>query len=690
MTPKLLPLITGVRHGSRSHQTCEFKCNNACDKPVPNETDNPTMADMVAAAVARRSLLKGGAVGAGALVIGGLGTAAAAAAEPAEAAVAAGNGHGAGGVVGANLGTTAFTPVQPNIDDNVTVAEGFTHNVIVRWGDPVVAGAPAFDVHHQTPESQAKQFGYNNDYIGVLPLDGKRALLVTNHEYTDEYLMFPTGEYDAETIKKIAIQSHGLSVVTIEKGRKKGSWVRSDHRKAEHNRRITGTTEFVLDGPAAGHDLVKTTADPSGTTVLGTFGNCAGGQTPWGTVLSGEENFNGYFDASAAVDPKHTAAFKRYGLALTKTTTKGWSTVDERFDLAKNPHEANRFGWIVEVDPFEPESAPVKHTMLGRFKHEGANVTVASDGRVVAYMGDDERFDYIYKFVSRDAYQADASPASRRHNKALLSAGTLYVARFSGEQSADSPHDGTGEWVALTSDTESFVPGMSVAEVLINCRLAADTVKPTKMDRPEDIEPNPVNGKVYCALTNNSNRTTAGATDAVNPLSSSMVRSSFQGPLVSKAGNRNGYVLEMTEDGGDHTGTTFGWDLMLVCGDPAAPETYFAGYDKSKVSPISCPDNVAFDAVGNLWIATDGAVLGSHDGLFRVPVEGPERGNVQQFLTMPVGAECCGPVLSEDQLSMFFAVQHPGETDTTFENPSSTWPHTDGFPRPSVGVAYKK
>ncbi len=690
MTPKLLPLVAGTRHGSRSHQTCQFKCGNACDKPIPNESDNPSMADIVATAVARRALLKGGAVGAGALVIGGLGAQAAAAAPSGEGA-----GYGAGGRVSADVGRSFFTPVPPNNTDNVTTASEFTHNVVIRWGDPVEAGAPAFDVNAQTPEAQSKQFGSNNDYVGVLPLDGRRALLVTNHEYTDEYIMFPTGSHDPEVVKEIAIQSHGLSVVAIERGTKKGSWIRSDHRKSRYNRRITGTTEFRIDGPAAGHDWLKTAADPTGTTVLGTFGNCAGGRTPWGTVLSGEENFNGYFDASGPVGSAYAASFRRYGLpnpaAGTTVTGKGWRTVDERFDVAKHPHEAFRFGWIVEVDPFEPESAPVKHTMLGRFKHEGANVTISSSGHAVAYMGDDERGDYIYKFVSRDTYRDDASPASRRHNKALLSAGTLYVARFRGDGTADGVHDGTGQWVALTSDAESFVPGMTVAEVLINTRLAADLKSPTKMDRPEDIEPNPVNGRIYCALTNNSNRGTASMpADEVNPLTSSMTRPSLGAALRVQSGNRNGYLLEVTEDDGDHTSTTFAWDLMLVCGDPEAPETYFAGYDKSKVSPISCPDNVAFDAVGNLWVATDGNVLGSNDGLFRVPVDGPQRGKVEQFLTMPVGAETCGPLVSDDQQSVFFAVQHPGETGTDFEHPTSTWPHTDGFPRPSIGVAYVK
>ncbi|MGO4360736.1 PhoX family protein [Terrabacter sp. RAF57] len=684
MTPKLLPLIATPRHGSRSRMTCQYRCNNACDAPVPNESANPAMRDLVEGALARRSVLKGGAIGAGALVVGGLATATPAAAAGASAA--AGRSR-----TTADVGRAAFTPVAPNRADAVTNAPEFTHNVVIRWGDPVEAGAPRFDAHAQTPEAQAQQFGYNNDYVGVLPLEGRRALLVTNHEYTDENLMFPTGEYDDAMIKKIAMAAHGMSVVTIERGRAQGSWIRADHRRAHHNRRVTVHTEFAFHGPAAGHELLRTAADPTGTRVNGTFGNCAGGTTPWGTVLSGEENFNGYFDASGAVDAANATSFKRYGLATAAVTNRGWSTVDERFDLSKHPHEAYRFGWVVEVDPFEPDSTPVKQTMLGRFKHEGANVTISESGHAVAYMGDDERGDYLYKFVSADRFRKGESRAARAHNKTLLTKGTLYVAKFVGDGTGDGEFDGAGTWTALTSDTRSHVPGMSVAEVLVNTRLAADTVGPTKMDRPEDVEPNPVNGKIYAALTNNSDRGVKYPTDETNPLASSMVRASRDAPLTSKSGNRNGYVLELTELGNDHTATTFTWDLFLVCGDPAAPETYFAGYDKSKVSPISCPDNVAFDAVGNLWISTDGNVLGSNDGLFRVPVSGPDRGCVEQFLTVPFGAETCGPLVTEDQRSVFVAVQHPGETDgATFEAPSSTWPHTDGFPRPSVVVSYRR
>ena len=660
-------------HGSRSNMTCFFRCGNACDHPEPNRSTNGHVQDEIAKAVARRSVLAGAAVGAGALVLG-LGSPAAAA--PGRAARA-------------DLARADFRPVAPNTRDAVVTASGYTSDVIISWGDRVVPGAPAFDAYRQTPEAARRQFGYNCDYVGVLPLRGDQALLVVNHEYTDEDLMFPAGTYTDAEIKAIAMSNHGMSVVRIRRGSAPGSWRRvKDLSSCPENRRVHIDSLFRLDGPAAGDERLRTIADPTGTRVRGTLNNCAGGMTPWGTVLSGEENFNQYFDASTGLDERYSAEYARYGIT---GSGKGWSEVDARFDLSLDPHEAHRFGWVVELDPMEPHTAPVKHTMLGRFKHEGANIVIASSGHAVAYMGDDERGDYLYKFVSRKKYKAKQTRAHRRHNKALLSEGTLYVARLTGDGSEDGQYDGTGEWIRLTSDTTSYVPGMSVADVLIFTRLASDKVSATKMDRPEDVEPNLVNGKVYAALTNNSNRGKPELpVDEANPVASSMVRSSLGAPLTEAAGNRNGYVLEMTPAGDDHAHTSFTWDLLLVCGDPAAAETYFGGFDKSAVSPISCPDNLTFDTDGNLWISTDGNVLGSNDGIFRVPVAGPERGRVLQFVTMPVGAEACGPLIADKNRSLFFSVQHPGEVDgSTFENQASTWPHTHDYPRPSVCVAYK-
>jgi secreted PhoX family phosphatase len=677
--PTLLPLLpsgsTGP-HGSRSAMTCHFRCGDACSQPVPNTSANPEFHTVAEQALARRTVLGAGAAGAAALVVSGL---------VADGAAAAPRTGAKGPGAGARVSTASFTPVPPNTQDRVVVPPGYRSDVVIRWGDAVVAGAPAFDVHDQTAASQRKQFGYNNDYVGLLPLGRSHQLLVANHEYTNENLMFPTGT-DPELVKVVAMAAHGMSVVELQRGSRAGSWERTPVRQARLNRRIHLDTTFEVTGPAAGDERLRTSADPKGRWVKGTLNNCAGGLTPWGTVLSGEENFNQYFEGTPA--PAYAASYARYG--INGSSTRGWASVDPRFDLGQEPHEPFRFGWVVELDPYDPTSTPKKHTMLGRFKHEGANIAVGRSGHVVAYLGDDERGDYIYKFVSAEKMAKGGSKAARRHNMTLLTEGTLYVARFTGDGFDDDEYDGTGTWIPLTSDTTSYVEGFSVADVLIDTRLAADKVAPTKMDRPEDIEPNPVNGRVYCALTNNSNRGAAHPRDEANPITSSMVRASLDAPLTLASGNRNGYVLELVEKGNDPRSRSFGWRLMLVCGDPEAPETYFAGFPKEKVSPISCPDNVAFDSRGNLWISTDGNVLGSHDGLFRVPVSGPDRGHVEQFLTVPTAAETCGPFITPDDRTVFIAVQHPGESDgATFESQTSTWPHTDQFPRPSVVASYR-
>lgn len=657
--------------------TCQYRCGNACDKSEPNTSDNPRVRGLVEQTLARRAVLKAGVATAGALVLGTT--------TPSGPALAAMPTARAGEP---RLGRAGFTSVAPNVRDAVTLPPAFTHDVVVKWGDAVTSDAPAFRVRRQTPKAAARQFGYNCDYVGVLPLDDRRALLVANHEYTNPRLMFPRGVYSSRTVKRIAMNSVGLSVVAIHRGSgAEGSWRRSDPAASPYNRRITAWTRFRLTGPAAGDPRLQTRKDPEGRTVRGTLNNCSGGTTPWGTVLSGEENFDNYFDKSGKLDARYLASYARYGI---NGRGRGWMDVAPRFDLTREPHEPFRFGWIVEIDPFRPKSTPRKHTMLGRFKHEGANITVASSSQAVCYLGDDERGEYIYKFVSQGRVDESGTAAGRRHNMTLLTRGTLYVARFTGDTVEDGEHDGTGDWIPLTSHRRSFVEGMSVADVLIDTRLAADKVSPTRMDRPEDIQPNPVNGRVYCALTNNRARGSKFPVDEPNPLAESSVRERLGAPLKAAAGNRNGYVLEISENGDDHTSEHFRWTLLLVCGDPQSAETYFAGFPKEQVSAISCPDNVAFDAEGNLWIATNGNALGSNDGLFRVPVAGPERGRVQQFLTVPVGAEACGPLISQDQLSVFVAVQHPGETDgASFADPSSTWPHTNHFPRPGVIVAYK-
>jgi secreted PhoX family phosphatase len=693
-TRRLLPLL-GHSGGSRDAMTCLYRCGNACDHPVPNESGNPYLGEIVSTTMSRRGVVRAGA--AGALVLGLTGTAAAAVATPAAAAPAAGSAAGPGKGPKGNVkaGPLTFKSIPPNQLDTLIVPNGYDSSVVIRWGDPVVAGAPDFDLAKQTAQRQSLQFGYNNDFVGVLPLGrgGDRALLVVNHEYTNEELMFPGfTSLDALSVEqvKVAMAAHGLSVVEIERVGRSGQWTPVASRRLPYNKRITAlATRFKLTGPAAGTPALRTAEDPKGYTVIGTLNNCAGGVTPWGTVLSGEENFNQYFVGGDAVPAADQPKLARYGISTTARYPSGsrkWERAQERFDLAKHPNEANRFGWIVEVDPFDADAPPRKHTAMGRFKHEGANVIVSRTGQVVAYMGDDERFDYLYKFVSDKKYLPGDSPAARRHNLTLLESGTLYVAQLSGDSPAaeidgtgklpsDGAFDGTGRWIKLVQGNRSFVPGMTAADVLTFTRLAGDAVLATKMDRPEDVQPSLRTGKIYAAMTNNTNRGvgTNPGVDEANP----------------RAANKHGHIFELVEDRGDHTGLTFTWSLPIVCGDPAAADTYFGGYDKSAVSPISCPDNVAFDSAGNLWISTDGNALGSNDGLFATAIEGSERGHLKQFLTVPRGAETCGPFITGDDRSVFVAVQHPGEiSGASVDKPASTWPDGD-YAKPGVVVSWR-
>ncbi|MFE5597978.1 PhoX family protein [Streptomyces coelicoflavus] len=684
---KLLPLIgtpSGSHPGGRSAMTCRFRCGDACFHEVPNTSDNEYVGDVIAGALSRRSMMRAAAVvtvaaaGAGAVGVAG--------APSAQAApVAGGKGHHGKPSRDRGARGLRFTPVAPNTDDAVTVPEGYRQDVVIRWGEPILRGAPAFDPEKQSARAQAGQFGYNNDFLALLPLRGEhdRQLLVANHEYTDEVLMFRGYDPENPTREQVEIAwaAHGLSVVAVEEERRSGRLTPVARHRL--NRRVTATTEFRLTGPAAGSDLVRTSADRSGRKVLGTLNNCSGGTTPWGTTLHGEENFNQYFaNASSATD-------KRYGIG-TGATERKWERFDKRFDVAREPNEVHRFGYVVELDPYDPESTPRKHTALGRFKHEAATVRLTHDGRPVVYTGDDERFDYFYKFVGSKRMRHGNSRWAREHNLSLLDEGTLYVAKLDGDSPAieidgtgtlprDGEFDGGGRWIPLVTATEdgavSHVEGMSAEEVCVFTRLAGDKVGATKMDRPEDIEPSPTTGKVYVALTNNSNRGKAGyaGPDEANPRNS----------------NKHGHVLELTERWNRADATRFGWSLFLVAGDPEDPATYFAGFPKDRVSAISCPDNVAFDDHGNLWISTDGNALGSHDGLFGVATRGDRRGELKQFLTVPTGAETCGPLVQDRRVLV--AVQHPGEVDgASVEQPASAWPDGPGkIVRPAVVAVWR-
>ncbi|MDG4667295.1 PhoX family phosphatase [Mycobacterium sp. 236(2023)] len=682
----LVPLNLLVSHNGKSkrqHVTCVHKCGNACSKPVPNKSDNEYFGD-IAKAVSRRSILQAGGV---AVLAVGAGSALAACSNNSQPAPTTASSSPAAAEPPAGMN---FASVAPNSEDAVVVADGYEQGVVISWGDPVLPDAPPFDVTKQTGASQRGQFGFNNDFAGLLPIEGQDGhyLLVTNYEYATPQFMFPGYNADAPTRDQfdVEIASMGMGVVEVERTPEGGL----KPVMGKYNRRITGDSPFTLAGPAAGTDFVKTQADPTGRTVLGTIANCAGGVTPWGTVLSGEENFHGYFGApegSPTPQPVDADRWDRYGLSPEPSELK-WETFDPRFDLVKTPNENNRFGYVVELNPWDPTSTPIKHSAMGRLKHEGANIYVTDDGTVVAYTGDDERFDYMYKFVSTRKIQPGTDPAAMANNLAILDEGTLYVAKLSsdipvneidgsGKLPAKGSFAGSGTWLPLlksgpNGQAESLVDGITAQEVAVFTRMAADKAGATKMDRPEDFEANPKTGKVYVALTNNDERGADGEApaDASNP----------------RNDNKSGQILEITDN---HTGTDFTWDLLLVCGDPAAADTYYGGFDKTKVSPISCPDNLAFDSHGNLWISTDGNALDSNDGLFAVALEGPNRGETKQFLTVPLGAETCGPVVTDDIVTV--SVQHPGENDeNSIDDPQSRWPEGgNGTARPSVVAVWK-
>ncbi|MFE6841931.1 PhoX family protein [Streptomyces sp. NPDC057686] len=691
---KLLPLIGNTHGGGRSALTCRYRCGDACFHEVPNKSDNEYVGDVIARAYSRRSMLRSAAVvtvatAAGtAVTLSGNGSPATAApaADAQGSAADAANAAGARGL--------RFKAVAPNTDDRVTVPEGYEQNVVIRWGEPIVKGAPGFNADKQTAAAQAGQFGYNNDFLSLLPLGGdyeRQQLLVANHEYTDEILMFRGYDPANPTREQVEIAwaAHGLGVVVVQEDHRSGKLTAVNRHQL--NRRLTATSEFRLTGPAAGSALVKTSVDPTGTKVLGTLNNCSGGTTPWGTTLHGEENFNQYFaNAGQVTEPVHAARLKRYGVTAGATERK-WERFDKRFDVLQEPNEPHRFGWVVELDPYDPNSTPRKRTALGRFKHEGAQPRLTEDGRPVVYMGDDEKFDYFYKFVSSKQMKKGNSRAAKEHNLTLLDEGTLYVAKLTGDSPAaeidgsgklpsDGQFDGSGVWIKLLTSSPSgnvsHVEGMTAEEVAVFTREAGDKVGATKMDRPEDIEPSPRTGRVYVVLTNNSDRGKAGkaGTDEANPRNL----------------NKHGQILELAENFDDPAGDGFAWRLFLVAGDPKDPSTFFAGFPKDKVSPISCPDNVTFDPHGNLWISTDGNQLGSHDGLFGVATAGDRRGELKQFLTVPRGAETCGPLVQDKRVLV--AVQHPGEIDgASVEKPQSVWPDGPGkIVRPAVVSVWRK
>ncbi len=570
-----------------------------------------------------------------------------------------------------------FEGLEVSTADGLRVAHGYTATPFLAWGEPVgIAGGPmpAFrDDAGNSAAEQALQLGMHHDGMHYFPLEpgsadaSRRGLLVMNHEYVDDGLLHTTGtaDWSAEKVAK-SQASHGISVVEV--ALVDGRW--QPVRPSPRARRITATTPFELRGPAAGHRLMRTAADPTGTRVLGTFANCAAGMTPWGTYLSGEENFPDYF-TTADTPTRHE---QRWGLR--KTGWYNWAAHDPRFDTVRHPNEPHRFGWVVEVDPYDPASTPVKRTALGRAVHEGAWVAVTKDGRAVVYSGEDAVFEYIYRFVSRDRIR----PGGFKANRELLDHGTLYVARFDA--------DGRGRWLPLRHGEGPLTAANGFAdqgEVLIKARQASDLLGATPMDRPEWLAIDPTSRWVHCTLTNNTQRGPGARADvdAANP----------------RANNTMGQIIRWREDG-DFDGDGFEWNHLVLAGDPANTRPEARG--NTVGDPFGSPDTIAFGPGGLLWIGSDvsTSALNSGDnarlGNNQLLACDPATRTTRRFLVGPVNCELTGVCFTPDGRTMFVNIQHPGEMPGGRNDPAnprrwSNWPDfcPTGRPRSATVVVRK-
>ncbi|MCC0010750.1 MAG: PhoX family phosphatase [Hyphomicrobiaceae bacterium] len=553
-----------------------------------------------------------------------------------------------------------FAPVAPATDGTVHVPEGYHWKVLAGWGDALFSSADGYDIANGgLLENSEKIFGENTDGMETFIFQSHQ-LIAINHEYANRETNLPAEQKgvpaNADDVLKLQ-NLQGVSVFEIAESGDGWSIVKD----SMFNRRITHNTPMRMVGPAAGHELLKTPADPNGTMALGTINNCGSGKTPWGTYLTCEENFNGYFGSTVKPQAVPSAlvakGYDRYGI-----DADGWEYEyhkwDARFDTSKSPNEPHRFGWVVEIDPTDPESTPVKHTALGRFKHENAEVVLAPDGRVVVYMGDDERGEYLYKFVSSGRYRPGGATSELLHD------GTLYAARFNDDQ--------TGEWLALTPQTTS----MDAEEILIFTRMAASAVGATTMDRPEWIATNPNAIEAYCCLTNNKNR-------GVKP-NAGGDETPVNGPNPRQT-NHYGQIVRWRPHHADHAATTFDWDLYVMAGNP---DVYHNAYGGSKNinsgNMFNSPDGMAFDMQGIVWIQTDGKDTNKGDyagmGNNQMLAGDPVTGEIARFLTGPKGCEVTGLCWSVDRRTMFVGIQHPG----------GDWPDGNGkLPRSSV-IAIKR
>jgi len=693
-----------------------------------NPSANPSFQSVLDARLSRRSILRGGVGSAAAAVLGSWTLAACGGGDDDDTPQA--------------LSRVSFAAVGKSTADALTVPAGYTATVLYAMGDPLDAATPAFanDGSDTGFEMRAGDHHDGMFYFGLSAAgtrdasSSSRGLLAMNHEaLTDHFLHVagasarprPVAESDKE------MPAHGISVVEVTKN---GNGAFGVVRNSAFNRRITPATSIELSGPVRGNALVRTVHSTAGTVTRGTINNCGSGYSPWGTYLSGEENWNGYFtrgaaDNTARNNDKSVTSLNRYGKTQGSASRHGWETsgADDRFarwNISKlgastdgsddYRNEMNTYGYVVEVDPYDKTATVKKRTALGRFAHESADFGPLVAGRPLAvYMGDDSRGEYIYKFVSSANWDpADANATNRvAVGDKYLDAGRLYVARFSA--------DGTGAWLELTV-TAAAIAGYAgyafadQADVLVNTRLAADALGATKMDRPEWCAVHPTTGEIYYTLTNNSNRKVQPTgsqqlVDAANPRS-------YVDPETGGSGeNRNGHIIRIRENGDRSDATAFTWDVYLfgsqANGDPALVNLSGLTADQD----FSSPDGLWFSRnTGLCWIQTDdgaytdatncmmlagvpGRVGDGAAATLNHPVAGggtvavttrvgarPTADTLRRFLVGPADCEITGITETPDGRALFVNIQHPGETISAANvgNPAtylSHWPGNAGY-----------
>ncbi|MEY4752754.1 MAG: hypothetical protein RJA44_429 [Pseudomonadota bacterium] len=702
------------------------------DDEDSNTSNNPSFESVLTARLGRRSLLRGAFGTAASAVLGGL-------------SLSACGGGSDDSSLPPPITQLGFAAVPKSLVDAITVPAGYSASVLYALGDPLSSDYAAYrndgsdtDFDHRAGDCHdgIEYFGLKADGSGPDAASSERGLLGMNHEYQNNLFLHPNGPTPnprpaAEVDKEVAV--HGLSIVEV----RRSGGVISTVKDSAYNRRITAATEILLAGPAALDGLMKTKFSPTGSKTRGTQNNCGTGTTPWGTLLTCEENWIGYFTRPAGDDAarggataKSVVALKRYGLNAGAASRYGWETGGSDDIYARwnagllgtssdgtddYRNITNTFGWVVEIDPYKPVASIKKRTAMGRFAHEAAAYLTPVVGKPLAfYMGDDARGEYIYKFVSNANWSAaDATPADRvATGDKYLNAGKLYVAKFNA--------DGTGQWLLLDISVAAIAGYANYAfanqaDVLINARLAADAVGATKMDRPEWSTVNPRTDDIYFTLTNNSNRVLAAATgkqlaDAANPRVYSDVKTvtnaSGVTSDVTQKGNVNGHIIRVGEDNRDPAATSFKWDVYLF----GAQADAAADVNLSGLSPdqdFSSPDGLRFmPNTGLAWIETDdgaytdttncmllASVAGTRGDGSKVTVNNsldgatlavdtymgrkPGADQLKRFLVGPSQCEITGICETPDGRALFINVQHPGEETlaTVLADPSKYGSH---------------